>query len=47
MVTERDVKLELAREEGLELLNGEANALHHRMSPAVCLTVGMDLELQQ
>ncbi|KAF7970361.1 hypothetical protein HWV62_24272 [Athelia sp. TMB] len=47
IVTEREVKLQLAREEGQELLNGEADILHHTLSPSVCLTAGMDLETQQ
>ncbi|KAF7980678.1 hypothetical protein HWV62_37111 [Athelia sp. TMB] len=47
VVTEREIRLELAREEARELLSGEANALHHTLSPAVCLTVGIDFEIQQ
>ncbi|KAF7982027.1 hypothetical protein HWV62_30280 [Athelia sp. TMB] len=33
VATERDVKLQLAREEGLELLSGDADILHHSLSP--------------
>lgn len=47
VVTERDIKLELAREESAELASGDVDILHHSLSPAVCITVGMDLEIQQ
>ncbi|KAF7968772.1 hypothetical protein HWV62_29344 [Athelia sp. TMB] len=46
-VTERDVKLQLAQEESVELLRGENDILHHTLSPSVCITVGMDLESHQ
>ncbi|KAF7974583.1 hypothetical protein HWV62_11966, partial [Athelia sp. TMB] len=47
IVTERDIRLELAREENAELLAGEAETMHHTISPAVCITVGLDFEIKQ
>lgn len=45
-VTENDVKLALAQEEAVEILQG-SGIIHHTLPPSVLVTAGMELEIHQ
>lgn len=46
VTTENDVKLALAQEEAVEILQ-ESGIILHTLPPSILVTAGMDLEIQQ